>query len=78
MGTLRRDNPPSSDAAILLKDAARIAGRSVTWIRDHRQFGPLVPTEINGRQAITAESLYALLREKRKRPSIYLAVDNTK
>lgn len=53
--------------ALSLADAAERAGRSVSWVRTHRTFGPLEPVMINGRQGVTADSLDALLAERRRR-----------
>jgi hypothetical protein len=63
-----------------IKEAAKIAGRSITWLRQQRRFGSLVPTEINGLQAVTAESLHALVTRGRaaREPMIRLVIDNTK
>jgi hypothetical protein len=68
--------PPS---AYLVKDAAALVGRSLTWIRQQRRFGPLVPAEIDGRQAVTAASLEALIaRLAPPHMQLRLVVDNTK
>lgn len=46
--------------------AAAFAERSASWVRRYRRFGPLVPDEIDGEQAVTTASLLALLRRSRK------------
>ena len=66
-----------------VSEAAAIVGRSTSWVRDRRMFGPLIPTEKNGLQAVDAASLFALLsrlRPKRsmQRPYLRLVVDNTR
>jgi hypothetical protein len=61
------------DESVLLPEAARIAGRSMTWVRTYRNCGPLVPSEIDGRQAVTLDSLLALMARhapKRAKPQI--------
>lgn len=71
----------SEPKAILLNDAALLAGRSITWVRRHRRFGSLVAADIAGRQAVTSESLSALLQRisrSRRRPQLRLVIDNTK
>lgn len=70
--------------AVTIAEAAEIAGRSVSWVRSHRTFGPLAPCEIDGRQAVSLESLSRFLRErasakapKTTAPHLRLVVDNT-
>lgn len=63
--------------AVSVADAAKLSGHSESWIRKLRRFGPLVPAELDGRQAVTGESLAALLREKKSEPPLRLVVDNT-
>jgi hypothetical protein len=46
--------------------AAAFAERSASWVRRYRRFGPLVPDEIDGEQAVTTASLLALLSRSRK------------
>lgn len=87
MKSVPEKQPPK---AYLLKDAARIAQRSLTWVRQQRRFGPLVPAEIDGLQAVTAASLDALMAQSPKRSTqnknsrpprsvrLFLVVDNTK
>ncbi len=66
-------------AAYLIKDAANLAGRSLTWIRQQRRFGPLIPAEINGKQAVTAASLNALItRNLPGHMKLRLIANNTK
>jgi hypothetical protein len=74
---------------LTITEAARIAGRSESWIRRGHRFGWLVPAMVDGKQAVTAESLSALVRDGRggprrdrprrpkKRPPLRLIVDNT-
>jgi hypothetical protein len=70
----------------ILAEAALVAGRSISWIRSHRRFGPLVPAMIGGRQAVTAASLHMLIqskptkaRDRTGRTShLRLIIDNTK
>jgi hypothetical protein len=48
--------------ALSIHEAAEAAGKSASWIRTLRTFGPLVPALLpDGRQAVTEESLRALL-----------------
>ena len=68
-----------------IREAAAIAGRSVSWVRGKRMFGPLIPTEKDGKHAVDAASLFGLLRRRRRRmkqppirPYLRLVVDNTK
>lgn len=65
--------------ALLIRDAARIAGCSTSHIRECRYFRLIEPTEIGGRQAVTAVSLFAFMqqRQRRTRPKLRLVVDNT-
>ena len=73
-------DPTPPDDAMALADAARLTGRSVSWIRRLRRFGPLVATEIDGKQAVTRSSLLALMRRQPKpqrRRHLRLIVDNT-
>lgn len=76
MQTYPSDSPPEAEC-VLVVDAALLAGRSVSWVRRYRTFGPLVPAEVDGRQAVTAASLYALMRRTQKAPRLRLVVDNT-
>jgi hypothetical protein len=72
--------------ALSIHEAAAVAGRSASWIRTLRTFGPLVPALLpDGRQAVTEESLQALLaarkqkprvRRRPKRPHLRLVVNN--
>lgn len=73
--------------AITIREAATLARRSVSWVRTHREFGPLVPAMVNGRQAVTLASLnllIALEAQSQRKPSIkpgpriHLVIDNTK
>jgi hypothetical protein len=66
--------------ALLLTDAAVMAGHSVSWIRSLRSYGPLEPVEIDGRQAVTRDSLVAYLawrnaerKQRKRRPKPRLA-----
>lgn len=73
----------ATDDLITIADAARLSGRSQSWLRTRRQSGPLVAAEINGKQAVTLRSLQRLLHEieMRDRPGVRhlrLVVDNTK
>ncbi len=63
--------------AVSVAEAAKLTGHSESWIRKLRRFGPLVPARLDGRQAVTADSLAALMRERRSAPLIRLVVDNT-
>ncbi|TCM54942.1 hypothetical protein C8J36_104134 [Rhizobium sp. PP-F2F-G48] len=62
--------------------AAEIAGRSVSWIRTHLNFGPLERADVNGRQGVTVASLRLLIEHQRSRRRVrrklVLVVDNTK
>ncbi len=74
--------PQQNDGSnMLIAEAAAIAGRSVSWIRTHRTFGPLTPAVLNGRQAVTASSLKALVAirpaKRHGKPKLRLVVDNT-
>ena len=73
--------------ALSIHEAAEAAGKSASWIRTLRTFGPLVPVFLpDGRQAVTEESLLALLNARRqtrplrpkrtKRSYLRLVVDN--
>ena len=72
--------------ALSIPEAAAVAGRSASWIRTLRTFGPLVPAVLpDGRQAVTEDSLSALLaarqqkqpiRRRRKRPYLRLVINN--
>lgn len=73
------------DRAVTIAEAAEIAGRSVSWVRSHRTFGPLAPREIDGLQAVSLESLSRFLRElasanatQTAATHLRLVVDNTK
>lgn len=66
---------------ILIAEAAGRIGRSVSWIRTWRASGQIEATEIDGRHAVTLESLldFAAVRPRpRRRPKLHLVVDNTK
>lgn len=69
----------SSADYILVKDAAQLAGRSISWVRLHRRFGPLAPAELDGKHAVTRASLLDLMRASRRfaLPKPRLVVDNT-
>lgn len=64
-------------------EAAAFAGRSVSWVRRYRDFGPLVPDVIGRQQAVTTRSLLALLasyqarQPSSRRVQLRLVVDNT-
>jgi hypothetical protein len=62
------DSAIPHDGAFTIAEAARIAGRSESWIRRGHRFGWLVPAVVDGKQAVTAESLSALMRDVRNRP----------
>jgi hypothetical protein len=70
----------------LIAEAAMIARRSQSWVRNHRRFGPLVATVIDQQQAVTAASLHDFLvsiekqkaNRKRAADHLRLVVDNTK
>jgi hypothetical protein len=68
----------TDDFAVGIAEAARIAGRSISWIRRRRRYGPLDGVDIKGVQFVTLASLYQLIRQNRKRPKLRLVVDNTK
>jgi hypothetical protein len=63
MNTADIQNLPRS---MTVTAAAAFAERSASWVRRYRRFGPLVPDEIDGEQAVTTASLLALLRRSRK------------
>ncbi len=63
MNTADIQNLPRS---MTVTAAAAFAERSSSWVRRYRRFGPLVPDEIDGEQAVTTASLLALLRRSRK------------
>jgi len=71
-------------ALMTIADAARVAGRSLSWVRRYRTFGPLVPRMLDGQQAVTTRSLLALLasyegrRGSAQRVHLRLVVDNSK
>lgn len=72
------------DKAVTIKEAASLAKRSTSWVRTHRDFGPLVPAVAEGRQGVTLASLNLLLAQvaqRRRKPSsapcLWLIVDNT-
>jgi hypothetical protein len=73
--------------ALSIPEAAAAAGKSASWIRTLRTFGPLVPALLpDGRHAVTEESLEALLaartekqpmrRRRPKRPHLRLVINN--
>ena len=77
--SFRSIRPEQTDEVLDIATAARIADRSESWVRVHRRFGPLIAAEICGRQAVTAESLLAMLRQRKpSAPQLRLIVDNTK
>jgi hypothetical protein len=53
--------------AYLVDEAARIVGKSATWIRKKRAIGALEPATIDGRSAVTAASLHALIARRAAR-----------
>lgn len=52
---------------LLIADAARLAGRSESWIRGHRSFGPLEPVYLDGKQAVRVRDLIQLVQRTRAR-----------
>lgn len=72
--------------AVTVNEAARVAGRSVSWIRAKRNFGPLEPAIVEGRQGVTLESLAELVEQcrqhrrakTRRHTKLRLVVDNTR
>jgi hypothetical protein len=72
--------------ALSIHEAAEAAGKSASWIRTLRTFGPLVPALLpDGRQGVTEESLSALLaarqqkqpvRRRPRRPHLRLVINN--
>lgn len=73
---------PSHPEILSLRQAAAIASKSVSWVRTHRSFGPLLPAELNGRQAVEAASLFCMLERRapakraRRRPHLYVVSRN--
>jgi hypothetical protein len=62
---------PPARAALSIPEAAAVAGKSASWIRTLRTFGPLVPAILpDGRQAVTEESLQTLLAARKQKPRI--------
>ena len=55
----------SSLEVISIKEAAKRAGRSTSWVRNKLMFGPLIPAERDGRRSVEAASLVRLLAERR-------------
>ncbi len=72
------DQRPSAPKTLTIAEAAGFVGRSQTWVRQQREFGVLEPVEVNGRQAVTTQSLVAMLLRFRPRPTLRLVVDNTR
>ena len=74
---------PNYPPSMTIADAAIFAGRSRSWVRRYRTFGPLVPEVLNGQLAVTTRSLLALMasyedrRPPTKRAHLRLVVDNT-
>lgn len=60
LGRIGVNNP-----ALTISEAAAMAGRSQSWVRSYREFGPLEPMEVNGRQAVSLASLVQFLGERR-------------
>ncbi|MFI5411576.1 hypothetical protein [Kaistia sp. UC242_56] len=72
---------------LTLEQAATLIGKSVSWVRTLRAYGPLEPGVINGRQAVTAQSVAKLLADRPvpqaaraavRRTHLRLVVDNTR
>jgi hypothetical protein len=80
------DNYRPTVKALSIHEAAEAAGKSASWIRTLRTFGPLVPALLpDGRQGVTEDSLSVLLaarqqkqtaRRRPKRPHLCLVVNN--
>jgi hypothetical protein len=66
---------PPPRVAYLVEEAARIVGKSSTWVRKKRAIRALEAAMIDGRSAVTAASLHALLarRAVRERRPVPLA-----
>jgi hypothetical protein len=74
MNTADSQNLPRS---MTVTAAAEFAQRSASWVRRYRRFGPLVPVEIDGEQAVTTASLLALMRrcsKAKRREKLHLVV----
>lgn len=73
---------------LTLEQAANLIGKSVSWVRTLRTYGPLEAAMINGRHAVTANSVLRLLAERAvpkqvphsmaHRAHLRLVVDNTR
>jgi hypothetical protein len=71
---------PPSDAPLSVKEAAKVLGRSETWIRDHLATGLLERDgSISGRIMVSAVSVAwaETLGRPRRAPQLRLVVDNT-
>jgi len=55
---------PSAPELLTLEEAARLTGWSVSWVRARRRRGPLEPAWIEGRQAVTAESVERVRQQR--------------
>jgi hypothetical protein len=69
---------------VTIAEAAKIAGKSTSWVRSYRSCGPLEPGEVDGRHGVSLQSLLAFLRFRDARrppkapPHLRLVIDNTK
>ncbi len=71
-------SPPAEP--ILLADAARMLGWSLSWTKRRLRRGYLEATTLDGQVAITADSINNILpfvRRRQSRPKLHLVVDNT-
>lgn len=78
----------SAPELLTISQAAKIAGKSYTWARDHAIGGRLETRWLpeSPRRLIARESLFAVLREEAaarprrqlRRPALRLVVDNTR
>lgn len=57
-------------SAVTIAEAAAMAGRSTSWIRTQRDFGPLDAVDIDGRQGVTVTSLRVLIAEQNIRQAL--------
>lgn len=57
-------DPRPYGVPVPVKEAAEIAGVSESLVRTRRRSGPLVPMVLNGRQAVSLESLLQFMAER--------------
>lgn len=73
--------PPCTQDSLKPAEVARRFGRSTSWVYDRLTAGGLRAVKRDGRTAVCADSVNALLgsrRAARGRPKLRLVIDNTK